>query len=172
VDAHSRWGRSESLGRDLHPEFMRRAIREARRNLRTPQGGPFGACIVRQGEILAVSHNTVLGRNDATCHAEVNAIRVASRKLGRFDLSGCEIYSTTEPCPMCFSAIHWARISRLVYGTCIADVQALGFNELAVPNALMKRKSHSPVMIIAGFLLEECTALLRDWDALPVKPVY
>ncbi len=84
---------------------MRMAIREARKNLKKMDGGPFGACIVRGGRILAVSRNMVL-KNDATCHAEMNAIRIASKKVKGFDLSGCTIYSTTEPCPMCFSAIH------------------------------------------------------------------
>ena len=90
-------------------DFMRKAIAEARKNLLRPQGGPFGACIVKDGRVLAAARNTVL-KDDATSHAEVNAIRLASRKLGTFDLTGCEIYSTTEPCPMCFGAIHWARI--------------------------------------------------------------
>ncbi|MDD8016577.1 MAG: nucleoside deaminase, partial [Acidobacteriota bacterium] len=88
---------------------MRLALREARKNLRTLAGGPFGACIVKDGRVVATARNTVL-KNDSTAHAEVNAIRKACRKLDTFDLSGCEIYSTAEPCPMCFSAIHWARI--------------------------------------------------------------
>ena len=81
--------------------FMDKAIKEARKNLKTFDGGPFGACIVKGDRIIAVARNTVL-KDDATCHAEVNAIRMASKKLGTFDLSGCDIYSTTEPCPMCF----------------------------------------------------------------------
>ena len=100
--------------------YMEMAIREARKNLRTLGGGPFGACVVRDGAVLAVARNTVL-RNDATAHAEINAIRKACRRLGTHDLSGSVIYSTTEPCPMCFSAVHWARIGTIVYGTNIAD---------------------------------------------------
>jgi guanine deaminase len=102
------------MKRSRRPSAARRAIREARKNLVRPDGGPFGACIVKDGRIVAAARNTVL-RNDATCHAEVNAIRKASKKLGTFDLTGCEIYSTTEPCPMCFGAIHWARIGTVHY---------------------------------------------------------
>jgi guanine deaminase len=109
------------------PRFMSRAIREARKNLSRPDGGPFGACIVKEGRIVAAARNTVL-REDATCHAEVNAIRKASRRLGTHDLSGCEIYSTCEPCPMCFGAIHWARIGTVYYGAGIRDAARAGFH--------------------------------------------
>ena len=101
-------------------------------------GGPFGACLVRGDEVLAVAHNTVLKDQDPTSHGETNAIRLAARKLQSFDLSGCEIYSTTEPCPMCFAAIHWARIGRLIYGTAIIEVARLGFNELTLGSQQMQ----------------------------------
>ena len=148
------------------PKFMRLAIREARRNFKTLDGGPFGACIVKAGEVVAVARNTVL-RSDATCHAEVNAIRKASRRLGTFDLSGCVIYSTTEPCPMCFSAIHWARIGTIVFGTDIADAARAGFNELRISNREMKSLGRSRVRIVAGFLRDEAGALFEEWIKLP-----
>ncbi len=107
---------------DLQKKWMRLAIRSAQAGIRRAEGGPFGAAIVRGNQMIAVAHNTVLKDHDATCHAEVNAIRIASKKLKRFDLSDCVIYSTTEPCPMCFSAIHWARIAKVIFGTAIADV--------------------------------------------------
>ena len=81
-------------------KFMQIAIQSAESGILRGQGGPFGACIVKNGKILATSHNSVLKKKDPTCHAEIEAIRGASKKLKRFDLSGCEIYSTTEPCPM------------------------------------------------------------------------
>src|SRR5512147_2223965 len=105
---------------------MLKALAEARKNLVRADGGPFGAAIVKDGRVIAVARNTVL-RDDATAHAETNAIRKASKKLGTFDLSGCEIYSTTEPCPMCFGAIHWARIGTVYYGTAIRDAARSGF---------------------------------------------
>ncbi|MDD4352399.1 MAG: nucleoside deaminase, partial [Candidatus Gracilibacteria bacterium] len=95
---------------------MQLAIAEAAKNFTDLQGGPFGACLVKEGQVFALARNTVL-RSDATCHAEINAIRAASQKLGTYDLTGCEIYSTTEPCPMCFAAIHWAKIGKIYYGT-------------------------------------------------------
>lgn len=157
----------------LVPErrYMERAIREARRNLRTLDGGPFGACIVRGGEVLAVARNTVL-RNDATAHAEVNAIRKACRKLRTHDLSDAVIYSTTEPCPMCFSAVHWARIGTIVFGTGIADARRTGFHELEISNRRLKSLGRSPIAIVSGFMRQECLELFEAWDALPGKRLY
>jgi len=150
---------------------MRLAVREARKNLKSPRGGPFGACIVREGRVLAVSRNTVLAR-DATCHAEINAIRKASRRIGTFDLSGCVIFSTTEPCPMCFGAIHWARIGLVVYGTSIADAGRAGFNELRISNAALKTLGKSRIRLIEGFLRDECLDLFKRWKSLPEKTCY
>lgn len=152
--------------------WMHRAISSAKKGCRQSEGGPFGAVIVRGGKEIAVAHNQVLKFNDATCHAEIIAIRKASKKLKSFDLSGCIIYSTTEPCPMCFSAIHWSRISRVIYGTAIADVQKRGFNELSIPSRQMKKIGKSPVQISAGFSKKECQRLLRYWDRLESKNVY
>jgi tRNA(Arg) A34 adenosine deaminase TadA len=151
---------------------MLAALKAARRNLRRPDGGPFGACIVRDGRVLAVARNTVLARRDPTCHAEINAIRLAARRLGTYDLSGCRIYSTTEPCPMCFSAIHWAGIDTVAYGTRIADVGRLGFRELTIANTTMKRLGNSPVTIAGGVLREECLALLQEWQSSGANRVY
>lgn len=151
--------------------FMRLAITEARVNLRTMDGGPFGAVVVRDGRVLSAARNSVL-RTDATSHAEINAIRKASEALGSYDLSGCSIFSTTEPCPMCFSAIHWARINELYFGTEIADVANLGFNEMLLSNKMLGEIGNSPVKIFPGFLRDECLRLLSDWDALEEKVVY
>lgn len=151
--------------------FMGRALREARKNLVRPDGGPFGACIVKDGRVVAAARNTVL-RDDATCHAEVNAIREASKKLGTFDLSGCEIYSTTEPCPMCFGAIHWARIGTVYFGTGIRDAAAAGFHELRISNARLKELGRSRIRLVPGFLREEGLELFRAWAALPRKQNY
>ncbi len=151
--------------------FMRKAIAEARKNLVRPRGGPFGACVVRDGRVLAVARNTVLER-DATCHAEINAIRKASSKLRTFDLSGCEIYSTTEPCPMCFGAIHWARIGAVYYGTGISDAARAGFRELRISNERMKTIGRSGIRLVPGLLRDECLALFREWTARPGQKSY
>src|SRR5512141_705961 len=151
--------------------FMIRAMREARRNVSRPDGGPFGACIVKDGRIVAVARNTVL-RDDATCHAEVNAIRRASKKLETFDLTGCEIYSTTEPCPMCFGAIHWARIGTVYYGTGIRDAAKAGFHELRISNARMKAMGRSRIRLVPGFMRAECLELFEAWLVTPGRKLY
>lgn len=155
-----------------HSLFMKKAIESACHGARRLDGGPFGACIVKGKTVLAVSHNTVLKTNDPTCHAEINAIRAAAKRLKCFDLSGCVIYSTTEPCPMCFSAIHWARIGKVFYGTNIQDVKKRGFNELTVASSMMKRIGKSDIRIEPDFMKNECLALLKFWDKLPKKGTY
>jgi tRNA(Arg) A34 adenosine deaminase TadA len=150
---------------------MALAIAEARKNLARPDGGPFGAAIVKDGRIVAVARNTVL-KDDATCHAEINAIRRASKRLGTFDLSGCEIYSTTEPCPMCFGAIHWARIGRVIYGAGIRDAARAGFRELRISNARLKALGGSGIVLVPGFMRDECRGLFDDWAARPGRKLY
>lgn len=153
-------------------QSMLQAIQSAEKGICTNEGGPFGACIVKNGKAPSVAHNQVLKNHDPTCHAEIQAIRAASKKLKSFDLSDCEIYSTTEPCPMCFSAIHWARISKLYYGTTIADVAKRGFNELAVSNNLLKKIGKIKIKIIKGFERKACLNLLKKWDSLESKKTY
>ena len=108
---------------------MRLAIELATKNVEASCGGPFGAVIVRAGEVVASGANQVTASNDPTAHAEVVAIRAACRRLGTFDLSGCEIYSSCEPCPMCLAAILWARCSALYYGNTAGDAAEAGFDD-------------------------------------------
>ena len=144
------------------------ALREAEKNLSDMRGGPFGACIVKGGKVIAVSRNTVL-KQDASCHAEINAIRNASKKLKTYDLSGCWIYSTTEPCPMCFSAIHWAGINVLVYGNTITGAKRIGFNELSITSARMKKLGGAKLKINSGCMRDEANQLFKKWDGLSNK---
>ena len=109
-------------------ELMRKAIELSVRNV-AEGGGPFGAVIAKDGEIIATGVNRVTADHDPTAHAEVSAIREAARKLGTFDLGGCEIYSSCEPCPMCLGAIYWARLDRLYYGNDKHDAAAIGFDD-------------------------------------------
>ena len=109
-------------------ELMREAIRLASANVENG-GGPFGAVIARGGEIIATGVNRVTANCDPTAHAEVSAIRAAAQKLGTFNLSGCDIYSSCEPCPMCLGAIYWARLDRLFYGNTKADAARIGFDD-------------------------------------------
>lgn len=144
--------------------YMLMAIEKCREGIASGQS-PFGACIVKDGEIIAVEHNIVWRTTDITAHAEVTAIRAACLELNDIDLSGAVIYSTTEPCPMCFSASHWARISTIVYGASIADAANARFNELQISNLDLKRLGQTGVEIIPDFMRDECVALFAEWKA-------
>ena len=157
----------------MKPEhYMQLAIDDCRSGFATGDGGPFGACIVKDGAVIATGHNRVLADNDPTAHAEMMTIRKAAKSLGSWDLSGCEIYSTTEPCPMCFAAIHWARIGVIYMGTRIADVAALGFSELALSNEQIKSLAGLEVTLTTGLLQEECRRLLTDWKTQSPASAY
>ena len=155
-----------------HDHFMALAIEDCRSGFGGAHGGPFGACIVKGDEVLALGHNTVLRDTDPTAHAEMNALRQAAASLGSWDLSGCEIYSTTEPCPMCFSAIHWARIDTIYMGTRIEDVAALGFSEIALSNEFLKAQANLDVTLVTGIAAEACRQLLKDWQDQPGATIY
>lgn len=115
---------------------MQLAIETALNNIKHNNGGPFGAVIVKDGVLIAKSPNTVTTSNDPTAHAEINAIRLACKELNTFDLSGCEIYSSCEPCPMCLSAIYWARISKVYYAADRFDAQKAGFDDSFIYNEI------------------------------------
>ena len=151
--------------------FMRLAIEKAKEGIRNGQT-PFGACVVKNNEVVACVHNVVWDTTDITAHAEVHAIREACKKLGTIDLSGCVIYSTCEPCPMCFSACHWARIDKIVFGARIEDAQKAGFNELSISNTQMKELGHSPIKIEPDFLRDENRAVFQEWLQSEKRRVY
>jgi guanine deaminase len=157
----------------MRPEdYMEKAIDAARRGIRRGQT-PFGACIVMGSEIVCTAHNEVWLRNDITAHAEIRAIQKACREMGTIDLSGCEIYSTCEPCPMCFSACHWARISKIVFGASIADAQNYGFRELAICNEDMKALGKDDdIELEGGFMREENIKLFETWAGQKGKKTY
>jgi tRNA(Arg) A34 adenosine deaminase TadA len=153
-------------------DFMRLALDEARRGV-GKGNSPFGACVVDSaGKVVCCAHNRVWQETDVTAHAEIVTLRGACNSLGRIDLTGHTIYSTTEPCPMCFSAIHWARVGRIVYGAGIADAAAAGFNELPVSNEQLKRLGGSGVEIVGGILREEAVRLFGEWMADPRHRIY
>ena len=116
-------------GLDPHREFMEAAIRQGLRGVERGDGGPFGAVLVKDGRIIARAHNRVIKTHDPTAHAEVLAIRAASRRLGRFDLSDCALYSTCEPCPMCLAAAYWAKIRKLYFGCTRNDAARIDFDD-------------------------------------------
>lgn len=112
-----------------HDDFMRRAIALSREGMDGGQGGPFGAVIVHGGRIVGEGQNRVTSSHDPTAHAEVVAIRAACAALGRFDLRGCVVYTSCEPCPMCLAALYWARVDRVYYGNDRADAARIGFDD-------------------------------------------
>jgi tRNA(Arg) A34 adenosine deaminase TadA len=124
-----------------NPEFLRRAIRLATGNVLAGAGGPFGAVVVREGRIVAEGVNTVTATLDPTAHAEVNAIRAAARALGSFTLTGCQLYTSCEPCPMCLAAAYWARIEAIYYGASSADAARAGFDDAFIYEQLRKNSA-------------------------------
>ena len=110
-------------------DFMREALKEAYEGINNRHGGPFGCVIVKDGKVIGQGHNRVLIKHDPTCHGEMEAIRDACEKTGSHDLTGCELYTTAEPCPMCLGAILWANIAKVYYGCNVNDTDKIGFRD-------------------------------------------
>ena len=152
-------------------EFMNLAIAEAKVGIENGHGGPFGAVIVKDGQVIASGHNCVIINNDSTCHGEIDAIRKAEQALGTYDLSGCEIYTTSEPCPMCLAAILWANINKVYYGCKLNDNEIIGFRDVKFENAILHRDD------LKSELLEEkdrdaCLALFNEYNSIKNKTIY
>ncbi len=150
---------------------MRLAVSKARQGVEKGQT-PFGACIVKDGKVISCVHNIVWESMDITAHAEIHAIREACRKMNTVDLSGCVMFSTCEPCPMCLSACHWAKITKIIYGTRIDDAKKLGFNELTIPTIKMKKFGNSPIEIVGDLLRKENLELFEFWNQRGDKRMY
>ena len=140
-------------------DYFNLTLQEAFQGVENEDGAPFGACIVTEGQIIALAHDTVLKENDATCHAEINAIRIASKKLGTYNLSSSIIYCTSEPCPMCLAAIHWAGIEECYF---IADRKCAaeyGFDDNLLYDELTKPVSERKMIIKNN---SACTMMLKN----------
>ena len=150
---------------------MRRAIALSFEQMQLGRGGPFGAVIVQAGRIIAEGSNEVIARNDPTAHAEVTAIRRACAALGRFDLRGCEIYTSCEPCPMCLASIYWARLARIYYGNDRAAAAGIGFDDefLYREVALPVSERSIPTTQMLG---DEAAAAFEAWERKPDKIRY
>jgi tRNA(Arg) A34 adenosine deaminase TadA len=151
--------------------FMMRAIELARQGMTRGDGGPFGAVVVRDGTIIGEGWNRVLATNDPTAHGEVTAIRDACARAGTFDLTGCVIYTTGEPCPMCLGAVYWARIARIRYGFSIEDAAEIGFDDRAFYRqfALPPGDRDVPAESICR---NEALELAAEYAALPGRRIY
>jgi guanine deaminase len=155
----------------MHERFMQEAIRLSVDRMRAGQGGPFGAVVVKDGEIIGRGWNQVTSANDPTAHAEVVAIREACQRLGTFRLDDCALYASCEPCPMCLSAIYWARISRLYFAATREDAADAGFDDeliyREIPLALADRR-----LPIVPLLREQALAAFAEWKAKPDRIDY
>ncbi len=150
-------------------KYIRMAINEARKGIRNGHGGPFGAVIVKDGAVVGKGHNQVLKNNDPTCHGEIMAIHKACKTLGTFDLTGCEIYTTGEPCPMCLAAILWANISRVYYGCNIHDTAIIGFRDSAFYE-FQKKEDKSD--FLKELDRESCLKLYEEYNNISGKIPY
>jgi guanine deaminase len=155
----------------VHDKFMNIAIKEAYNGMNKNEGGPFGAVVVQNGKVIARAHNQVIQTNDPTSHAEIVAIRKASKKLGRFDLSDCELYSVCEPCPMCFAAIHWAKIKRLYFACTRRDAARIGFDDNYIYKVIKGTATKQQVKI-SQMGREKCLPLFNAWGKKPDKTQY
>jgi len=150
--------------------FMQEAFAEAKRGIAAGDGGPFGAVIVKEGKIIARGHNEVIKSNDPTAHAEIVAIRNASATLQSFKLEGCTLYVTGEPCPMCFSAIHWAHIEKVYYCNTKEDAAEIGFDDAFITEIIEgKRKDPIPFVHLPD---RACKILFSQWYDNPDKIPY
>jgi guanine deaminase len=155
----------------MSAEFMRRAIALARENVRSGNGGPFGALIVKNGRIIAKGANRVTAAKDPTAHAEIVAIREACRALRDFQLAGCELYTTCEPCPMCLGAIYWARPARVFYAGLAADAADAGFDDAFIYEELKKLPAARRIPM-TQMLRDEALKVFADWKRKPNRIPY
>lgn len=149
--------------------MMDHAIREAQIGIEGGHGGPFGAVVVRDGRIIGRGHNRVILNQDPTCHGEVEAIRDACRNLGSFDLEGADIYTTSEPCPMCLGAVLWAGIRNIYYGCGRDDAEGIGFRDKVFYDTLEgDRLAYRLIQTQRG----ECLSLFEEYKAMPGRKPY
>lgn len=150
---------------------MRLAITLSAKNVTENIGGPFGAVVVKDGEIVAGSGNKVTSTNDPTAHAEVSAIRLACTKLNTFDLSGCVIYTSCEPCPMCLGAIYWAKIDTIYYANTKVDAENIGFSDKFIYEELEKEMSNRSLPIVQ-LMRDEALEAFKLWEKSPMRIEY
>ena len=154
-----------------HEKFMRIAIELSEQNVKDGLGGPFGAVIVKEGEVIAASANMVVPTNDPTAHAEVSAIRLACQKLGTFNLKGCVIYTSCEPCPMCLGAIYWAHLDHIYFANTKADAAAVGFDDQFIYEEINRRMEHRKLPIVQ-LMRDEAQKAFKLWEISDLKIDY
>jgi len=155
----------------MHFNFMKYAIDSAKEGVLKGNGGPFGACITHNGQIVAVAHNTVIKEHDPTCHAEMNVIRLATKTLGSHSLKNCELYSTSEPCPMCLSAAYWAGIDQIFIGVTREVAALYGFRDEMLYHELQRSYEDRLIPCTKGIMESDCKSLFTEWQKLS-GPLY
>ncbi len=145
-------------------EFMREAIIESEKNLKTGDGGPFGAVVVRNGKIIGRGHNEVIKNYDPTCHGEIQAIRDACKYLQTYDLTGCELYTSAMPCPMCLGAIIWANIKVVYYGNTAQDTAQIGFRDDFIYRFIEGKCHNKEVLQLKQLLREEAINAFKKYQ--------
>ncbi|QJD98279.1 nucleoside deaminase [Mucilaginibacter robiniae] len=154
-----------------HEKFMRMAIALSEQNVAQGLGGPFGAVIVKDGEVIAASANKVVPSNDPTAHAEVSTIRLACQQLNTFNLQGCVIYTSCEPCPMCLGAIYWSRLDKIYYANTKSDAAAIGFDDQFIYEEL-DRPMTARKLPVEQLLHEEALSAFKAWEINTQKTHY
>lgn len=149
--------------------FMKRALEEAYEGIQKGHGGPFGAVVVKDGQIIGCGHNRVLYKKDPTCHGEMEAIRDACRNLNTYDLSGCVLYTTAEPCPMCLGGILWANIRQVYYGCHRLDTEEIGFRDEAFYRYMDGKKE---LLAMEQTDREDCLQLFAAYKNMTDKTIY
>ena len=149
-------------------KYMKMAIQEASKGIRHGHGGPFGAVIVKNDVVVGKGHNQVVKNNDPTCHGEMMAIHKACKNLGTFDLSGCEIYTTGEPCPMCMAAILWANIDKVYYGCNIVDTEDIGFRDKKFYDMSEEERN----AMVVELDRKACLKLYKEYKEIKDKTAY
>jgi tRNA(Arg) A34 adenosine deaminase TadA len=151
--------------------FMARAVRLAIENVRSGNGGPFGAVVVKDGKIIAEGANCVTSTNDPTAHAEIVVIRKACEKLGLFELRDCDLYTSCEPCPMCLGAVYWARPARVYFGCTAADASEAGFDDSLIYQEIPQPHSERKIPMLQ-LMRAEALEAFRAWKQQPNKISY
>lgn len=154
-----------------HEKWMKMAIQQSEQNVLKSAGGPFGAVIVKDGKLIAKSGNKVTATNDPTAHAEVSAIRLACKKLKTFDLSGCVVYTSCEPCPMCLSAIYWARIDTIYYANTKQDAEDIGFSDKFIYEELDKPMDQRSLPV-KQMMRDEALNAFKLWHQSAMRITY
>ncbi len=152
-------------------ELMELAIAKTRQGIAAGQS-PFGCAIALNDQVIACCHNTVLATTDITAHAEINALREACQEMGDILLERAMVAATCEPCPMCMSALHWARVDTVYYGATIEDAEVAGFNELSLPAADIVKMGRSKVILKDKMLRDACKQLFTSWLEDPNRIAY